>query len=153
MVSGKMVIVVGHLGSDRLDMDMKEGTVSRITPRFLAYVFRRMEVLFTVIKILEKGPGEKGFHEFSPCLYISDQLQRTEGFTGMAEPARGVCDLQDRVSMAIQSRIYKAAQQFRDSRVLFSFLVYLLWCVALYPFAYLLMVQDDCCDPPLVPAL
>lgn len=129
MVSGKMVIVVRHLGSDGLDMDMKEGTVSGITPRFLAYVFRRMEVLFTVIKILEKGPGERGLHEFSPCLYISDQLQRAGGLTGMAESVRGVCDLQDRESTAIQSRTYKAAQQFRDSRVLFSFLVYLLWCV------------------------
>lgn len=37
-----MMIVVGHLGHDDLNMDMKGGILSRIAPRFLAYVFRRM---------------------------------------------------------------------------------------------------------------
>lgn len=40
-------------------------------------------MLFTVKKIMERGPNERGFHEFSPCLYVGDQLQRTESSTGM----------------------------------------------------------------------
>lgn len=42
---------------------------------------------------MERGPSERGFHEFSPCLYVSDQLQRTESSTGMV---REVCGLQNR---------------------------------------------------------
>lgn len=37
-----MMIVVGHLGHDDMDMDMKGGISSRIAPRYLAYMFRRM---------------------------------------------------------------------------------------------------------------
>lgn len=37
-----MMIVVGHLGHDDLNMDVKGGILSRIAPKFLAYMFRRM---------------------------------------------------------------------------------------------------------------
>lgn len=127
--------------------------MSRITPRFLAYILRRMAISFTVIRILEEGPGERGFHEVSLCLHINNQLHRTESPPGVAKTVRGVCETQTGRSKAMQAKPCEAAQQFRDGKALFSFLVYYLpWRVALSPFTYFFMVQDGCCDPALAPA-
>lgn len=53
---------MGHADSDGLNTGLREGTVSRITPRFLAYMLRRMAISFTAIRTLEEGPGERAFH-------------------------------------------------------------------------------------------
>lgn len=73
-------------------------------------MLRRMEVSFTVTRTLQEGPGEGWFHEFSLCLHFSDQLQRTESPTGVAETVRDVCDSQDKKFKVMQSRPCKAAQ-------------------------------------------
>lgn len=53
----------------------------------------------------------------------------------------------------MQPKLCEAAQQFRDGKALFNFLVYLPTLAgSLLPFDYFFMVQDGCCDLALVPA-
>lgn len=105
-----------------------------------------MEMSFTKMGHWKRA-GERRFHEFNLCLYISGQLQRTEGLLEWLKQlpvsvihntgSPGLCNL-DLAGQLNNSGMLQA---------LFSLLVYLPQCVDLHLFAHLLLVQDGCCVP------
>ena len=65
-------VVDTHLGSGGLDMNVKEGTVSKTTPRFLAYMegWRYHLLLFTKIGHRKRGQVGEGFMNSSSVFIL-----------------------------------------------------------------------------------